>query len=326
LKSRPRIVFLTYVSRSGSTFLAQELDTLEGVRVGIEARFQDGWIRGPNVILNNNEELDRYLETLYADPKFSAWGVSRKSLKKRLAALPFPLRFSDVLLASLQEYIGTPEPEVIVHKCGHYILCVNQIRSELPDALFLFLDRDPRSIYASQKRSRNSLTGEQFQRDIVDFVLQYRLIQSAVDALVSKPYVMSVSYEEIVCGGLKSTLHAIAGFVGVDGNQWKKSNYFNAIPEAQKHLHVNVGRRVPNPSRINAWQDELSVAEKAFLERALSKYLARKGYSRSRTLRMKRRKDFRELIEFEARYFYEHVRRHRLVARIFPRKQIQRVL
>jgi len=325
-KPRHRIAFLTYMSRSGSTFLAQEIDSIRGVYVGIEARFQDGWIRGPQVILNNEAELNRYLETLYEDPKFRAWGISAASLKERLTALSFPLRFSDVLIASLKEYIKDPEPTAIVHKCGHYILCAKQIRSELPDALIIFLDRDPRSIYASQKNSRSSQDGAQFQTDIDDFVLQYRAIQSAVDALVLAPYVMSVSFEEIVSGGLQSVLSAIAEFMGADGNHRKETSYFNAIPEAQKHLHTNVGRRVPDPNRINAWQDKLSAAEIAFLERALNRYFKKKGYSRSKVLKINGYSEYRELIEYEARYFYERVRRHPLIVRIFPQKQPRRLL
>ena len=51
----PQLVFLTYIARSGSTFLAHQLDSLRDVNVSLEAALPDGFVR-PAVYVAANRE------------------------------------------------------------------------------------------------------------------------------------------------------------------------------------------------------------------------------------------------------------------------------
>ena len=173
LPSDRNIVFLTYLNRSGSTYLSAKLSNYQEVRMGVESRFNDGWIT-PGFSIRTEQDLDSYLDTLYLDNKFQAWKVHRDELVNKLATLPYPLCFSDILLAALSLYQGqSSTPRLLVHKCGEYYRCVQAIRREVPTAKFIFVNRDPRAVFSSQRRSMDSQTGRPMQENILHFLFGY---------------------------------------------------------------------------------------------------------------------------------------------------------
>ncbi|WP_446008842.1 sulfotransferase [Candidatus Electrothrix sp.] len=308
----PQVVFLTYISRSGSTFLAQILDSLHEVCVGLETRLDDGWIRGEHVCLHSESEIRAYLNQMEKDAKFRQWGVSSDEIWQRLSMHPPPIYFGDILQAALLEYAGKTSPKVLVHKCGHYISCVSKIRQEIPRAKFIFVDRDPRAIYCSQKRSIDSLTRQPMQSDIVDFALEYKKLQRSLQSVSQDPYVMVVQYEEIIASDPRAIQQKFAQFLEVDSFSVNTSNYYSTIPEAQKHLHRRVESGVPDRTRVSAWKNELPVSEILFLGWALRNWLKAKKYENCKIPIDKiKLTELFALFRHLSRYIYEaHFGRH----------------
>ena len=275
---RDKLVFLTYLNRSGSTYLASKLAAYDEIGVGIEARFQDGWIL-PGFSAQNSQDLENYLDTLYQDKKFLSWGVAREELREALRAYSFPLKFSEILTESLSLYSGLISENVLLHKCGEYYRCVAKIRDELPGAKFIFIDRDPRAIYSSQKRSLDSQTELPMEENIHHFIFGYLDTLSIIDSLQNDPNFILIRYEDLVEKEV-AVLAKVTGFLGVSAKKrTEDGSYFIAVPESQQHLHNHVKSGVPQKKRITGWQIELPVSDILLLQSVLKRHLISQGFS-----------------------------------------------
>ncbi|MCI5177841.1 MAG: sulfotransferase [Candidatus Electrothrix sp. AW3_4] len=274
------IVFLTYLNRSGSTYLSAKLSKYQEVRMGVEARFIDGWITH-GFFIRTEEELHSYLDTLYLDNKFQSWKIERDELVKRVSALPYPLRFSDILLAALSLYQGRASaPRVLVHKCGEYYRCVQAIRQELPGAKFIFVNRDPRAVFSSQRRSLDSQTGQPMQENILHFLFGYLDTLQRLIELEHDPNFLIVQYEELIANETE-VMHGVENFLELSPveQQAGKKDYFSSIPQEQRHLHQHVQSGTPCSDRITGWQQELPAPYILLLQTVLKNYLRKKGFS-----------------------------------------------
>lgn len=281
LMPEPHIVFLTYLNRSGSTYLAAKLSRYKTVKMGIEARFVDGWIR-PGFSVRTAEELNSYLDRLYQDTKFQAWQIDRQELIKHLTALPLPLRFSDVLLTALLLYqSGNPEKHIWVHKCGEYYRCVERIRQELPRAKFIFINRDPRAVFSSQRRSLDSQTGQPMLNNVLHFLFGYLDTLRRLEQLQNDPDFLTVQYEKLLADEEKVMID-IEQFLGLPSRakqaDMSGGSYFSSIPTEQQHLHAHVRDGRPCADRITGWQQELPVSDLLLLQTVLKRYLLAKGF------------------------------------------------
>ena len=275
----PQIVFLTYLNRSGSTYLADKLSRCNAVKMGIEARFIDGWIR-PGFSVRTADELNSYLDALYQDAKFQAWQIDRDELAKHLTALSLPLRFSDVLLAALSLYQGcASEKHIFVHKCGEYYRCVQTIRQELPKAKFIFINRDPRAVFSSQRRSLDSQTGQPMQNNVLHFLFGYLDTLRRLEHFQNDPDFLIVKYEDMLADEEKA-MAVIKQFMGVPSKEKQSdisASYFSSIPREQQHLHTHLQDGRPCADRITGWQQELPVSQLLLLQTVLKRYLLARG-------------------------------------------------
>ncbi|MCI5194038.1 MAG: sulfotransferase [Candidatus Electrothrix sp. AU1_5] len=280
LTSDGEIVFLTYLNRSGSTYLSAKLSKYQEVRMGVEARFIDGWIT-PGFSICTEEELHSYLDTLYLDNKFQAWKIERDELVNRVSALSYPLRFSDILLAALSLYQGrVSAPRLLVHKCGEYYRCVQAIRQELPGAKFIFVNRDPRAVFSSQRRSLDSQTGQPMQKNILHFLFGYLDTLQRLKELDNDPNFLVVQYEELIANEAEA-MCAIEKFLKLSSSDQEtgKSDYFSSIPPKQRYLHQHVQSGAPCSARVTGWQQELPTAYILLLQTVLKNYLRKKNFS-----------------------------------------------
>lgn len=272
------IVFLTYMSRSGSTLLSARLAEYRSIGVSIEGRFPDDWTSGRRSVIGNGSELAEYLDILYARKDFCSWNVPRATLLSALAGRPFPLRYPDVLAASLDIYFRDRSVEVYVYKAGEHYLYIDALRSQVPGARFVFVDRNPLAIFNSQKRSLDSKTGKPMRTDPVDFFLNYSEVQDLVRRHRSQGYFHVVSYESLLADEDRE-IAALLDFMGVRGREKDPSRrYYESIPDGQRHLHANVKSGNVKRERIDGWLHELEAGDRWYLQIVLRRFLREKGY------------------------------------------------
>ncbi|MFX0097199.1 MAG: sulfotransferase [Candidatus Hodarchaeota archaeon] len=271
-----QIVFLTYISRSGSTFLARLLNEYEGIAVSIEARMPDGIlyesfeIRGP-------EDVEKGLEILYSDGKFNAWNIDKQVLKKEICTLPFPIGYEQLLRTTLRLSSRNPSAKILVYKNGFYIKHIEAVKTKFPEAKFIFILRDARAIYNSRKASLNSETLEPMADNPIPVAKEYKQVSLIVDRYKDVDWLHVIKYEDLI-RNTDSEIKRLLAFLGTG----RKKNlidrdYVEKIPEREIHLHTNV-KLGPLRKRIDAWRGELNNAEIMAIQRISGEMLRRNGY------------------------------------------------
>ncbi len=271
-----QLVFLTYVSRSGSTLLARMLDEYAEVGVSLEARLPDG-ILYPPVPLRCPADVPAALKVLYGDPKFRQWGIDRDALAAALAQGPFPIPYDRLLRTVLAAYFEGEPPPTVVCKFGYYVEHVEKVRAAIPGARFLFVMRDPRAVYNSQRRSLNSESGRPMSTNPLRVARRFVALERIVRAHRDAAWFHTLRYEDLI-RNTETEVQRVAAFLGLrSGQKADGPSYDERIPAAERHLHELVGGEA-RQERIDAWSRELSAAEILAIERVAGEAMARHGY------------------------------------------------
>ncbi len=272
-----KYVFLTYISRSGSTFLASLLDSAPNIGMSLEAGFPDDICRG-KIGLNQPEDVDSFLDKLYSIEKFVQWDIPRAFLEKEIPKLSFPVSFSKLLTLIFEKTFQQENVDIFIYKMAHYIYHLEALRNEFPEGKILFIMRDPRAIYNSQKTSINSVNGLPMSDNPIHVAAAFNKVCSVIETVQEEEWFHCIRYEDLLLDN-DSVLSGIFSFLDVKlVSKFKSSNSFNdRIPEAQKHLHINVGRP-PQKERIYAWRDKLSTYELCIIELLCFNRMHRWGY------------------------------------------------
>lgn len=273
-----RIFFLGYLSRSGSTLLAKKLDNFKDIGVSIEAEFVDGITNG-NLNISSEADLDKYITQLYTDcKKFVSWGIDRNVLKRRLNKRGYPIPFKNILEESLEEYFKDEQYLVYFFKGGSYYRYVEEVQKQFPDSGIIYIDRDPRAIFNSQKISMGSSTGKPMKSSVVEFIRIYKSAYKIQQINKNDDFFYSIKYENLILNE-KIEIENLIKFIGVtDCKKSDQKNYYDKIPDEQKYLHKNLKTEKQLTGRIDAWMNELSKFEIYFMQKVLKKELRVNGY------------------------------------------------
>lgn len=272
------MTFLTYMARSGSTLVAKLLSEVAGLTVSLEAKIPDDLKYG-SIDVKEPRELPNLIDRLYSDPKFCAWGIERRTLFCKLASQPLPLRFNSLLNVIASLVCSSAESE-FVYKCQHYISYIDRLLELFPGCKFIFVMRDPRAIYNSQKKAINTATHEPMNcSNPTRTIVAYKKIAGVLRKRRNEECLHVVKYEDLLFQPEKE-IDRVLSFLGVsnEANRELGKSYISKIPLPQKHLHENVQHK-PLRERAEAWQTELSSLETSFFNTSLSKELIEHDYS-----------------------------------------------
>lgn len=269
------IVFLIYLNRSGSTWLARLLDEYSEISVSPEARIPDGIAYGP-IGLETPSDVKGFLERLYADFKFRAWGINRGVLRERITDASFPVGFDTLLRLILKEYFRDDDARTYIYK-SPYFRHTKAAREVFPDEKFILLLRDIRAVYNSQKRSIGSTTRKAMSNNPVTTAMLFKHLSSIMDGFSGERNFHLVRYEDLV-RSKDNELKRILEFLGVSSEEKVVGGrYVQKIVPEQKHLHSNVESSALK-DRIWAWQAELTQLEIMTLQKVAKDELVKYGY------------------------------------------------
>ncbi len=266
----PQLVFISYINRSGSTLLCKVLDQYEEISVGIEAGFpgyMTKLIPDEYKEINNDASLEKYLDELFGDIRFAQWKIDREKLIKRLHSSEYPLTFKEILTACLHEYFGKATAKVFVHKAGFYVDMLNDVRQAFGPAKNLFIIRDPRAIYNSQKNATCIYTGKSMGCSLPYFINQYKKRTRLVRENLKNKDFYCVKYEDLVQDNEK-VMNTIFTFLNLRNPTRGSNCYSEKIPDNQKSLHTNVGSD-PNKNSLEKWITGLEKHEVHFIQKQL---------------------------------------------------------
>ena len=280
IKNQP-FIFVNYLSRSGSTLLCSLLDQYSDIDVGIEAGFP-GF---PEKITPNNNnpiqskaEISHYLDQLYSDNRFCSWSIPRETLEGILFEQTDPITFNLILEACFNEYFKQNLPKYIVHKAGYFIKDLETTRELFPGSHHIYVTRDPRAIYASQKNAISLYNNKPMALNIYRFCREFRLRHNIAMANKSASDFSLIQYEKMASNP-KASLEKLLSKIAISSDKKNNTDYQQKIPDAQKSLHTNLDS-APNKKSIDKWKDQLSIVEIYLIECLLTKELKSLNYMR----------------------------------------------
>ena len=281
IATAPRIVFLAYFSRSGSTFLSSRLDRYEDVGVTVESAFMRTLLLKGRELLGARDP-DGVYEILEGEGRFSNLGLSREGFAKHLRP-GGSYGAGEVARAILGSYFAEKKPEarVWVVKEGGSGFFVNRIARELPEATFVHVVRDGRAVLNSGlKAVRPYGSGERMARDPLALARVWSRFVDGVDAFrASHPErIMECRYEDLIADDEPELrrIRARMELPPVAGTR-HGSGYFENMPEKERSIHRLVsGDAVPD--RVDAWRGELRRGDRLVFEYRARHTLRRHGY------------------------------------------------
>lgn len=308
---RSKFVFINYISRSGSTLLCKLLNEYKGVCVGIEAGFPGAttkMISDEFRVINDLDHLNQYLDLLFVDIRFKEWQLDRDEVTNKIIENGFPLSFKNLLYVLFDVYFKNDEvADIYIHKAGYYIDTLDEVFDEFEDAKNIYITRDPRAIYNSQKNAACLYSGKKMGDNFIHFIYQYkRRVKTSQSTDVNK--LIIIRYEDLI-ESPESIVAKVLSYIGIE-NAVKKNNakdYSEMIPENQKSLHTNVGSK-PNTKSLNKWRGNLSLPELYMIQRNLSDEMDVLGYVKIE-LPVMSVKDMLQYIRLSAKYKYYVLRR-----------------
>ncbi|KAA3607020.1 MAG: sulfotransferase [Calditrichaeota bacterium] len=300
-----QFVFLTYLNRSGSTLLAKKLNAYIDIAVSIEAILLN-YDKIDNFSINSEVELDKALNELFnhTDKKFIKWEIEKNTLKEKYLSEGLPIKLGTFLTTIFDIYFQNNPAKVHFYKYGHMFKYVERIWKEFPESKLIFIERDPRAIFNSQKVSLDSRSGKPMENDIIKFVRNYKIQQETISRLKNNKHFFLLTFEEMITDE-ERTLNGVIDFVGASKVKTESNDYFNRIPDQQKHLHQNLKSTENKSDRMHAWKNELSKADIIFMQKVLIKELSSKGYSIERFNNLNYAEKL-EVLSLRVKFFFFH--------------------
>ena len=257
----PTYIFIGYCDRSGSTFLLNELNKIEGVVVCPEL---DLLVR---VLLKNPHKeinirfLRNFRQAISNDKKFTLWDIPIDSTgyKSRI----------DLFFKIIDDYSQklTKSPKFIVFKERSILEYYNVLGNLNRNVCFVSLMRDPRAVFASQKRTINFSQNRLMSNNALTTARIWNRHCKTNEKLKKDNIPLNtITYEELI-GNTKLTIQNLLNrIVKSDFELSKKSDFeqqpfYDKIDE--KHILVS---EPPIIGRISAWKNELSEADIAIIE------------------------------------------------------------
>lgn len=270
--SKPKIIFLSYINRSGSTYLSAKLNSHKDIVVTPEASFPQSLLGyASNEIYLSTDDLKPYIRHLFDDYKFASWKLNKEELLS-LASKQWPDRaqassLMPIILSLYVEQINLEAKVVIFKEGARSVLDSNRFFDHFPEAGLIHMIRDPRAVFHSQRKSKGSVDGLPMAISPKEFAQNWNLVMESSRNLKAK----AVEYRELRYEDLiQETNNAwdeILQWIGLTDLEIPTdvAAYNIAIPDRQKHLHDRLSGK-PDASRIDSWRDQLAAEEVAIIE------------------------------------------------------------
>jgi len=273
------IILLTYINRSGSTFLVSRLDNIPTVLSCPEADilvrlFLSNPLKAYKVVQHN-----LICDILVNDRKFKNWGLTKHEILVAMKQQTNIQIFIE-LLDAYRKHIK-PSAKKIVFKATEIIRFVTELnfaskQKEFSISIFALV-RDPRAIFTSQKKTFVPHKGKRMNTNPLNTIYQWNYFVKKLLYNYQLAAISYIKYEDFITDPL-FVLSDLSGIDAINNEVLAVTKYFERIQNDEQTMHLNI-LTPPIPERINAWDDELSVVYKDIISLACKEGLDALGYS-----------------------------------------------
>jgi hypothetical protein len=305
--NKPRLIFLCYLNRSGSTYLANLLSKSPNVCVCPESdTLVELFLAKPGKKLHPSA-IDTLKRAVKSGPKLSVWGYTEKTIN----ALPSGANNFNSFLYLLTDYQKRTKPgaEILVFKAERLLELYEAYAKLSPpgyDINWLAVVRDVRAVYASQKRTLFPGTQKPMSFSPVATTMHWN--KYAVQCLknIRKQGFLLIRYEDLILNyertfsSLLKSLHiATFDFVSAKGDLMQR------LPESHRKIHTTIDDS-PDPASIKRWEKELINYEIAVIQSLSARNLQQFEYPFVTTIDRKlfRLRVFTLKVKYYARFYF----------------------
>lgn len=282
----PRLGFLVYDSRSGSTLLAKILThSFPAVLVTPEIGFDkllargDSWLATatPQAVEAALYAKQHYLRNLPVERSQIGSLIRTRSRGKWTTKELISEILKQAFLARERNTF-----DWIIVKNGAHIRYWREISKAFgPDVAFIKIVRDPRAVtYSKINTPRPYVAGENMAWGGVALAaLRWRQYVREMFALqTSNVATLCIHYEDFLVHP-DQTKTALASFLGCQSNTWAKPHGDYVVPERERTIHKLAQIDNLQVSRIDAWKSGLPRQQAAIVEAIVGKPMRDLGYA-----------------------------------------------
>jgi len=275
------LIFLTYINRSGSTFLAHQLSKSVDILVCPEAEvLLEEFLVNPAKQFRLTKSREGKLKSiLISDEKLKHWGLNFNEIK----GLEKCELNADAFITILMHYrmITKPDATHIVFKAERLI----QLISNLPhyfrdkyDLKIISIVRDCRAVFYSQKSTLWLNGNDYMSKNPVHTAFRWRDFIKTMKSNISNQWFFLIKYEELIENFDTVFTRLLSGLrVSVFESGAYEGDLYDRLPVNQQKLHKNITEKAI-PEKINEWKDNLAVREKKIIESVANNALSYMGY------------------------------------------------
>ena len=263
------IIFLTYVNRSGSTYLANILSGSDNILVCPEA---DVLVRelleDPLAEAGSSGTvMDRLNPYLKLDNKLSSWDLPQ--LKDGFCDPG--ARNIDVFVLLLDYYRNLVKPTAskILFKAERLVFLIDKLAT-LNDHRFSFqfisIVRDPRAVYYSQQKTRIPESGKWMSKNPVFTGIYWGMHNRLAMKLTRELSLFIVKYEDLVQQFIP-VMDALIEFLNIPAFDYnpEKRDLPDRMPENHRDIHKQINQK-PLEDKLNDWANSLNRKDVVLIE------------------------------------------------------------
>ncbi len=256
----PRIFFLVYYPRSGSTLLSSRLDRFEDIGVTVESKFMREILLAGKDIKQAKSAGEVY--ALIRDTgRLRNFNLAREGLSRHLRD-GGGYGIEEVTRAILSAYFEKTKPgsKVWVVKDGLNGYWMERISHELPGATFVHMVRDGRGVFNSVLRTASFYgSGTHIARDPLSVSRSWASFVGKANGFEARNpgRCITCRYEDLV-DGEEEELARLRDLLGLGDEVRETTNgaYYERMPGRDRALHRLVSGEIL-PGRASAWREEL---------------------------------------------------------------------
>ncbi|MEG3841294.1 sulfotransferase [Microcoleus sp. herbarium14] len=282
-------IFILGAERSGTTLLRLMLTAHSAICIPPESLFFVALQSKYGTVSDLLPQIEDFLNDLYNHDfhRFGEWNVDRQLLLDNLTNNQ-PLSYAQAVDLVYQTYRQQFDPTASIwgDKNPFHIYQLGKIRRYFPGVKVIMIVRDFRACYSSVKKivAKEEEKGEVWPgiKTVAGLTHQWNQVVKIIEKYHQKwEQFYLVSYENLVSEP-SAQLAGICKWLGVDFQEsmldfYQKNAQLGLVPPSQIIWHPNTLEPVAI-NGINAWQDELSLAELETIELMNWKNLEKLGY------------------------------------------------
>ena len=271
-------IFLVGQQRSGTTLFTAMMSAHSRIGIAPETAFFRHWwaIRHWYGDLSDSDRFEVFWKDYTTVGRFPHLGLDADALKKRLVNENDGKDYASIYAHTLSAYAEENNKVRWGNKVPYF--SVQQVLDWYPDALVIYIVRDPRAVHASILKTPWGSKNVVFQAESWSQMLK------SFHGIKDRERVMMVSYESLVASP-EQELGRVCDFIGedfepdmVDGRSEKSSPVVSKREGwAKTHLESAVKKPVSVGS-VEKWRGDLSKFDIAAIEHVLRNEMLKQGY------------------------------------------------